>query len=73
MGAAVLAAVVLAAGFLAGAFFTSVAAVSAGASATSGAPIAVIGNTGELTTGTHLHFELWHKGKTVDPTKYINF
>ena len=40
---------------------------------TAGAPIAVIGNTGELTTGTHLHFELWHKGKTVDPTKYINF
>lgn len=40
---------------------------------TAGAPIALIGNTGRLTTGTHLHFELWHKGETVDPTKYIKF
>ena len=38
-----------------------------------GSPIALIGNTGSLTTGVHLHFELWHKGETVDPTKYINF
>ena len=40
---------------------------------TAGAPIAMIGNTGDLSTGTHLHFELWHKGETVDPAKYINF
>lgn len=40
---------------------------------TAGSPIAVIGNTGELTTGTHLHFELWHKGQTVNPSRYINF
>ena len=40
---------------------------------TAGTPIAVIGNTGELTTGDHLHFELWHKGEAVDPTKFINF
>ena len=40
---------------------------------TAGSPIALIGNTGDNTTGTHLHFELWHKGKAVDPTKYINF
>ena len=38
-----------------------------------GTPIALVGNTGEMTTGTHLHFELWHKGETVDPTKYISF
>lgn len=38
-----------------------------------GAPIALVGNTGDLTTGTHLHFELWHKGEAVDPAKYINF
>ncbi len=38
-----------------------------------GAPIALIGNTGNLTTGDHLHFELWYKGESVDPTKYINF
>lgn len=38
-----------------------------------GAPIALVGNTGNVTTGDHLHFELWHKGETVDPAKYINF
>lgn len=40
---------------------------------TAGTPIALVGNTGELTTGEHLHFELWHKGETVDPTLYIKF
>lgn len=35
--------------------------------------IAVVGNTGTLTTGPHLHFELWHKGRAVDPVKYILF
>jgi murein DD-endopeptidase MepM/ murein hydrolase activator NlpD len=38
-----------------------------------GDPIAVIGNTGTHSTGTHLHFELWHKGSAVDPEEYINF
>jgi murein DD-endopeptidase MepM/ murein hydrolase activator NlpD len=38
-----------------------------------GDPIAVIGNTGTHSTGTHLHFELWHKGNAVDPEEYINF
>lgn len=40
---------------------------------TAGTPIALVGNTGEMTTGSHLHFELWHKGETVDPTKHISF
>lgn len=40
---------------------------------TAGSPVALIGNTGELTTGAHLHFELWHKGETVDPARYIKF
>ena len=38
-----------------------------------GTSIALVGNTGELTSGDHLHFELWHKGEAVDPTRYINF
>ena len=38
-----------------------------------GTPIALVGNSGDITTGDHLHFELWHKGEAVDPTKYINF
>lgn len=40
---------------------------------TAGSPIALVGNTGEISTGAHLHFELWHKGEAVNPTLYINF
>lgn len=38
-----------------------------------GSPIALVGNSGDLSTGAHLHFELWHKGEAVDPANYINF
>jgi murein DD-endopeptidase MepM/ murein hydrolase activator NlpD len=38
-----------------------------------GEAVAIIGNTGELTDGPHLHFELWHKGKPVDPADFIMF
>ena len=38
-----------------------------------GEVIASVGNTGELTTGPHLHFELWNKGNPVNPTDYIDF
>ena len=40
---------------------------------TAGSPIALVGNTGKLTTGEHLHFELWYQGETVDPARYISF
>ena len=40
---------------------------------TAGTPIAVLGGTGSTSDGDHLHFELWHKGEAVDPTKYISF
>lgn len=33
--------------------------------------IALAGNTGTRTTGTHLHFEIWFRGKPVNPEKYI--
>ena len=39
----------------------------------SGEVIAMSGNSGELTTGPHLHFELWSKGYSVNPTNFINF
>lgn len=38
-----------------------------------GEVVAFIGNTGEFTTGPHLHFELWKKGKPVNPLNYIDF
>lgn len=38
-----------------------------------GEAIALVGNTGQLTTGPHLHFELWHKGRSVNPELYIVF
>lgn len=39
----------------------------------SGEVIATIGNTGELSTGTHLHFELWSNGYPMNPKGYIEF
>lgn len=38
-----------------------------------GEVIAMAGNTGEYTTGPHLHFELWSKGYPVNPTNFIDF
>ena len=38
-----------------------------------GEVIATVGNTGELTTGPHLHFELWSDSYPIDPTNFIDF
>ena len=38
-----------------------------------GEAIAIIGNTGELTDGPHLHFELWYNGNAINPENFINF
>lgn len=46
---------------------------SAGNVVKAGEVIAIIGNSGELTTGPHLHFELWYNGAPVNPTDYIAF
>lgn len=46
---------------------------SDGSTVTTGEAIASVGNSGELTTGPHLHFELWIGGKSVNPEEYINF
>lgn len=38
-----------------------------------GEVIAIVGSTGELTTGPHLHFELWSNGRPVNPTDFLEF
>lgn len=44
-----------------------------GATIKAGEVIAVVGNSGEHTTGPHLHFELWFNGRPVNPEDYIVF
>jgi murein DD-endopeptidase MepM/ murein hydrolase activator NlpD len=38
-----------------------------------GEVLAIVGNSGELTTGPHLHFELWLGGRPVNPAEYVVF
>ncbi len=38
-----------------------------------GEVVAIAGNSGEQTSGPHLHFELWYQGKAVNPEDYIRF
>ena len=38
-----------------------------------GESIAITGNSGEETTGPHLHFELWYKGTPVNPRDFVTF
>jgi murein DD-endopeptidase MepM/ murein hydrolase activator NlpD len=36
-----------------------------------GEAVGLMGNTGELTTGPHLHFEWWVRGRALDPTPWL--
>jgi murein DD-endopeptidase MepM/ murein hydrolase activator NlpD len=44
-----------------------------GAYVKAGEAIAIIGNSGELTSGPHLHFELWYNGVPINPLDYMSF
>ena len=46
---------------------------SIGQKVVAGDAIAIVGNSGELTTGPHLHFELWHDRVPLNPLEYIVF
>ena len=35
--------------------------------------VAIIGNSGEFSSGAHLHFELWYEGSPVNPENFISF
>ena len=35
--------------------------------------ISLVGNSGELTNGPHLHFELWYNGNSLNPEEFVTF
>ena len=51
----------------------SVLLVKTGDIVKTGQAVAIIGNSGELSTGPHLHFEMWYDVKYVNPENYITF
>ena len=44
-----------------------------GAFVRAGEPIGIVGNSGELSTGPHIHFEVWYEGLPVDPLNWVRF
>lgn len=46
---------------------------STGDAVKAGTPVAFLASSASLTSGDHLHFELWYAGEPVDPAQYISF
>lgn len=44
-----------------------------GAFVRAGEPIGIVGNSGELSSGHHVHFEVWYEGLPVDPLSWVSF
>lgn len=44
-----------------------------GSKVKAGEAVAIIGNSGTLSDGPHLHFELWYRGRPLNPADYILF
>ena len=40
---------------------------------TAGDIISIVGNSGEMTDGPHLHFELWYNGNSLNPEEFVTF
>jgi murein DD-endopeptidase MepM/ murein hydrolase activator NlpD len=42
-----------------------------GSKVRAGEVVGIVGDSGALSTGPHLHFELWINGIPIDPEKYM--
>ena len=52
---------------------TSILVKETNAIVKAGEVVGVVGTSGELTSGPHLHFELWQNGMPIDPEEYIDW